>query len=396
MTGFRLGSIFGFEIRIDLSWLLIFFLILWTLTAQLFPFNYPGLPSSTYIVMGVTGTLLFFASLLLHELSHSFVAKSKGIPVEGITLFAFGGVSHTRMEAETPGDEFQIAGVGPLTSLGLAGLFGLLASVGQNAGWSVAVTGVAAYLSGINVLLAIFNLLPGFPLDGGRLFRATVWKLTNNLERATRIASTGGRLFGYLLIALGFWQLFSPVPNFTGGLWTILIGWFLNNAATASYRDLLIRTALEGAQAREVMTLKPETVPADLNLQELVDRYFFNRNYQSFPVMEDSHPIGMVTVNQVKQVPREEWSQHSVREMMVPSEQGITVRPNEDMTKVLEKMQETRSRRLLVTTDGTLEGIISATDVANWLQRKREFGDDLPRRQTIADRQTRELQSSQT
>lgn len=153
---------------------------------------------------------------------------------------------------------------------------------------------------------------------------------------------------------------------------------------------------MEGAQAREVMTLKPETVPADLNLQELVDQYFFNRNYQSFPVMEDSHPIGMVTVNQVKQVPREEWSQHSVREMMVPSEQGITVRPDEDMTQVLEKMQETRSRRLLVTTDGTLEGIISATDIANWLQRKREFGDDLPRRQTIADQQMRELQSSQT
>ncbi|MGI0485049.1 site-2 protease family protein [Pantanalinema rosaneae CENA516] len=138
MTGFRLGSIFGFEIRLDLSWLLIFFLILWTLTAQLFPLNYPGLAGSTYIGMGVAGTLLFFASLLLHELSHSFVAKAKGIPVEGITLFAFGGVSQTRMEAETPGDEFQIAGIGPLTSLGLAGLFGLLASVSQGAATDVA------------------------------------------------------------------------------------------------------------------------------------------------------------------------------------------------------------------------------------------------------------------
>lgn len=395
MTGFRLGSIFGFEIRIDFSWLLIFFLILWTLTAQLFPFNYPGLSSSTYIAMGVAGTLLFFTSLVLHELSHSLVAKAKGIPVEGITLFAFGGVSRTRMEAETPGDEFQIAGIGPLTSLGLAGLFGLIASIGQSAGWSVAVTGVATYLSGINVILAIFNLLPGFPLDGGRLFRATVWRLTNSLERATRIASIGGRVFGYLLIFFGFWQLFSPGFSFIGGLWTILIGWFLNNAATASYQDLVIRTALEGARARELMTLKPETVPSDLKLQELVDQYFFNRNYQSFPVMEDSHPIGMVTVNQVKQVPREEWSQRSVKEMMVPMERGITVRPDEDMTQVLEKMQETRSRRLLVTTNGALEGIISATDIANWLQRKREFGEDLPR-QAIADQQTRELQSSQS
>ena len=214
----RLGSILGFEIRVDLSWLLIFFLILWTLTVNLFPFNYPGLPGNTYIIMGIAGTLLFFTSLILHELSHSLVAKAKGIPVEGITLFAFGGVSRTRMEAETPGDEFQIAGVGPLTSLLLAGIFALISYFGQQAGWNIVITGVASYLSGINILLAVFNLLPGFPLDGGRLFRSIVWKITNNLQTATRVASTGGRLLGFGLIAWGFWQLFSPVPNLFGGL----------------------------------------------------------------------------------------------------------------------------------------------------------------------------------
>ncbi|MGH1396419.1 MAG: site-2 protease family protein, partial [Trichormus sp.] len=203
MQGFRLGSIFGFEIRIDLSWLLIFFLVLWTLGAGLFPANYPGLDNATYFGMSIVATLLFFASLLAHELSHSFVARSKGIPVEGITLFIFGGVSRTRMDAENPGDEFQIAVIGPVTSLILSAVFGLLWYIGHNAGWSVVVNGVTSYLASINLALAIFNMLPGFPLDGGRVFRSLVWKYTGNLKKATQIASTGGKWLGYLLIALG-------------------------------------------------------------------------------------------------------------------------------------------------------------------------------------------------
>ncbi|MGJ3253631.1 MAG: site-2 protease family protein, partial [Elainellaceae cyanobacterium] len=278
MRGFKLGSILGFEIRIDLSWLLIFSLILWTLTANLFPANYPGLSESTYIIMGVTGTILFFVSLVIHELSHSVVARAKGIPVEGITLFAFGGVSRTRMDAESPGDEFQIAGIGPLTSLILAGVSALVWYLGRNAGLGVAILGVAAYLAWINTLLAVFNLLPGFPLDGGRLFRSIVWRFTNNLKTATRVASIGGRVLGYGLIFFGFWQLFSPGPNLIGGLWLVLIGWFLNNAAEVSYQDLVVRMALEGLRVRDVMTLEPETIPSSLNLQELVDQYFFNRN----------------------------------------------------------------------------------------------------------------------
>ena len=393
MQSFKLGSIFGFEIRVDLSWLLIFFLILWTLTVDLFPFNYPGLSNTTYIVMGVVGTILFFTSLLLHEISHSLVAKAKDIPVEGITLFAFGGVSRTRMDAETPGDEFQIAVVGPLTSLALSGIFALVSYFGEGAGWNLAVTGVAAYLSWINLILAIFNLLPGFPLDGGRLFRSTVWKFTNNLQTATRVASIGGRLLGFSLIAFGFWQLFSPIPNLIGGLWLILIGWFLNNAAAASYRELVLRTMLEGSRVRDVMTMKPETVTADLSLQELIDKYFFNRYYESFPVMEENHPIGMITLNQVKEVRRQDWSQRTVKEMMIPLEE-INVSPQQDIAKTLTQMQEARSRRLLVIDNGSLAGIISSTDISNWLQRQQEFGDSLPERKTATEQQVVEMQSS--
>jgi Zn-dependent protease len=210
MRGFKLGSILGFDIRVDLSWLLIFSLVLWTLSANLFPLNYPGLPGRTYSIMGIMGALLFLASILIHELSHSVVARTKGIPVQGITLFAFGGVSQTRMDAENPADEFQIAGVGPLTSLILAGIAGSVWYFGRSAGLSLPILGVAAYLAWVNTLLAIFNLLPGFPLDGGRLFRSIIWKFTNNLKKATRIASTGGRILGFSLIAFGFLQLFSP------------------------------------------------------------------------------------------------------------------------------------------------------------------------------------------
>jgi len=388
MKGFKLGTVLGFDIRIDLSWLLIFFLVLWTLSANLFPFNYPGFSGTTYLTMGTIGTLLFFTSILIHELSHSVVARAKGIPVQGITLFAFGGVSHTRMDAETPGDEFQIAGIGPLTSLILAGISALVWYFGRSAGLSIPVIGVAAYLAWVNTLLAVFNLLPGFPLDGGRLFRSIIWKFTNNLKKATRIASIGGRILGYGLIFLGFLQLFGPTPNFIGGLWFILIGWFLNNSAESSYQDLVIRMTLEGSRAEDVMTLNPETVPANLNLQELVDNYLMNRNYQSFPVEADGHPIGLVTLAQVKQTPRQEWQQRTVRDIMMPASAGITIRPEEDMSSVLEHMQDARSRRLLVATDGTLKGILSASDIANWLQRKRAFGDDIStgRRGPLSDR----------
>lgn len=371
MQGFRVGSIFGFEIRVALSWFIIFFLILWTLTTGVFPGNYPGLASNTYMIMGIIGTLLFFASLLAHELSHSFVARAKGIPVEGITLFAFGGVSRTRMDAETPGDEFQIAGVGPLTSVAIAGLFGLLWWIGRNAGWSIAVNGVNAYLSSINLLLAIFNLLPGFPLDGGRLFRSIVWKITGNLKKATRIASAGGKFLGYLLIAWGVVQLFSP--TLISGLWLILIGWFLSNAADASYQELLIRTSLEGVPAREVMTLAPETVPSDLKLQALVNDHFLQRRYHAFPVVDNGHAIGIITLNQVKDIPRDEWNYRTVAATMTPVERGVLVRPEEKMTQVLRKMEESGVRRVLVTRNGSLEGIITANDIASWLRRRQEL-----------------------
>ena len=371
MRDFRLGSILGFEIRIDISWFIIFFLILWTFTFAVFPVNFPGLSMMAYIAMGVIGTLLFFASLLAHEISHSLVARAKDIPVEGITLFIFGGMSRTRMEAETAGDEFQIAGVGPLTSLVLGGLFWAVAWVSFRAGGSMAIIGVAQYLALLNVLLAVFNLLPGFPLDGGRIFRAAVWKYSGDYTKATRWASNAGKGLAYLLIGFGLFSAFSG--NIVGGLWLVFIGWFLRNAAVASYQQHLLQQVLTEVRAEDAMTRDPETVRPELTLQELVDEHFMRRRFDAFPVARNGQPLGLITLEQVREVPREEWPTRTVGDAMSPAEDGVTVRPDERMSDVLQKMEGAGHGRVLVTRDGHLEGIITTADVMGWVKRAREL-----------------------
>ncbi|HWV57575.1 MAG TPA: site-2 protease family protein [Longimicrobiales bacterium] len=372
MGDIRVGSVLGFEIRIDFSWFILFFLILWTFTMVVFPAMQPGMGVGIYAAMGASATLLFFASLLAHELSHSVVARRRGVEVEGITLFIFGGMARTRMEAEEAGDEFVIAGVGPLSSLIIGALFGLVWWGGTRLGWSPAITGVAQYLAYLNVLLAVFNLLPGFPLDGGRLFRSIAWKLTGDLTRATRMASTGGRWLGYLIIALGVWSLF--IGNFVGGIWLVLIGWFLRNAALASYHQHVLRGMLDRVRASDAMTRNPETVHPDITIQQLMDDYFMRRRYAAYPVIEDGdHPVGMVTLQQVKAVPREEWPTRVVADVMTPSGEDLVVAVDERLSTVLEKLGATPTRRLLVSENGHLAGIITASDLSAWLDRARQL-----------------------
>ena len=367
MQGFRLGSILGFEIRIDSSWFVIFLLILWTLSTGAFPAQFPELSSATHLVMGIAGTVLFFVSLVLHELAHSLVARSKGIPIKGITLFIFGGMARISREATTPGDEFQIAVVGPLASFAIAYFCSLTAWLGAGMGWTVAITGVASYLAFINFALGIFNLLPGFPLDGGRLFRAIVWKWTGNQTRATKIAASSGKILGFTLVLMGVFLLFRGL--LFNGLWLVLIGLFLQNAAETSYQQQLMQVGLTGVQAWEVMTRNPETVPYDLPLQQLVDEYFLHRRYQSFPVLRDGHPCGIVTLNQVKQVPREQWQWRRVGDIIKPLDRSAVVRPDEQILDTLQNMNESDEVKVLVVRNGILEGIITARDIADWLRR---------------------------
>jgi Zn-dependent protease/CBS domain-containing protein len=369
MRGFRTGSLFGIEIRIDYSWFVIFALILWTLTRGVFPTAHPGLPASTYLVMGAVGTLLFFASLLGHELAHSLVARSRDIPVESITLFIFGGMARTKEEFETPGDEFVIAVAGPISSLAIAAAFWLLTWAAAQAGASVAVTGVAAYLALINFVLAVFNLFPGFPLDGGRLFRAAVWKWTGDLRRATRIASNGGKVFGYMLMVLGLLNLFSGNP--IGGMWLVFIGWFVRMAAESSYVQHVLRSSMEGVTARDAMTADPRTVGPDETLEHFVEEFVLHGRHHSYPVVERARPLGLITLDRVRAVPKEEWRARTVRDAMVPLSSDITIGPADTLIDAVQRLNASGLSRVLVTQDDRLVGIISQSDIARWLDRSR-------------------------
>jgi len=371
MNGFRLGSIFGFEIRIDFSWFIILFLIVWSFSFAVFPAQVPGHTQAVYLIMGVSGALLFFASLLAHEIAHSLVARRRGIEVEGITLFVFGGMARTRSEAKSPGDEFVIAGVGPLASVALAGLLWLIAWLGDGAGVPPVITVVLAYLAWLNLLLAVFNMLPGFPLDGGRVFRAIAWRITGSLERATRLATGGGKALGLLLAGMGIFMAFRV--DVVGGLWLVFIGWYLRTAAVASYQQHRLRDVLTDVRAEQTMSPSPETVPHDMTLQQLMDDVFMRSRYVAFPVMENQAPVGLVTLHQLREVPRDSWGYVPVREVMLPIEPGLVVAPDDVVTTVIDRLQSSPARRVLVMQDGRLVGIISARDITHWLERARQL-----------------------
>jgi len=372
MRSFRLGSALGIEIRIDPSWFVIFFLILWTFSRTVFPLDYPGMAEWTYYAMGLVGALLYFSSLLAHELSHSVVARRRGVPVEGITLFIFGGMARTRMESRSPGEEFVIAGVGPLASVLIGLVFGAIWWLGDRLGWTPAVTGVAEYLGFLNVMLAVFNLLPGFPLDGGRLLRSAVWKATGNVGKATRVASIGGTILAWLLVAYGLLQAYRG--QVLDGLWLALIGWFLQNAARSSYRQFTVLHALESVPALEAMTRWPETVPPDMPLQQLVADHFLRRHFQAYPVVApDGRALGLVTLEQVRAVPESDWRQRAVADVMTPARPALEVRPDESMARVLDRLTVAGGGRLLVVRDGRLEGIITPADVAGWLKKAQQL-----------------------
>ncbi|MGH7502518.1 MAG: site-2 protease family protein [Longimicrobiales bacterium] len=371
MRDFRLARVFGFEVRIDASWFVIFFLVLWSFTAAVFPQRAPGLGMAAHVAMGIAGALLFFVTLLAHEIAHSVVARAKGIPVDGITLFVFGGVARTRSEAKSPGDEFLIAGVGPLASFAIAIAFQGIANLMARSGATGAASVVLAYVAVLNYALAIFNLLPGFPLDGGRLLRAIVWKATGNLRRATRIASTGGRWLGYLLMAIGL--LFAFQGNIVGGLWFVLIGWFLRNTAAASYQEHLVSDLLSGVRAAQVMTPYPISVPPALSLQRFFDEHVRHTRFVAFPVIDGDAPLGIVTIHALRDVPRDRWPDMTVGDVVTAIGPEMIAHPDDPVPAIMAQLQASPVRRLLVLRDGRVAGIITARDVANWLDKARQI-----------------------
>ncbi len=365
-TSWRLGRIAGIEVRIDRSWTVIALLITYSLYLR-FSVIYRELSTVQAVGLGIAAAVLFFGSVLGHEMAHALVSQARGIRVQDITLFLFGGATRARVESRGPGDEFLIAVVGPLASAALAVIFGLLDVFGGNL-LPRSVAGAFGYLAWVNLLLAAFNLVPGFPLDGGRLLRSAVWKATGSLQRATRIAAISGQTVGWLLIFGGVAFLLSG--NLAGGIWFAFIGWFLIQAARSSYEDLQLRLMLSHVEAHDVMARDLLRIPPDLTLQEAVDGYFMRYDHGAFPVDDEGRTIGLLTLRGVRRVPREQWPTQRVRDHLVPLGEQIVTRPDARMDQVMAKLDASDGRRTLVVDDGEVVGIITPSDVTRWLNRR--------------------------
>ena len=370
-----LFKMFGFQVRIDFSWIIIAVLIAWSLSTGLFPFQYEGLATSTYWMMGIVGALGLFLSIILHEFSHSLVARKHGMPMKGITLFIFGGMAEMSDEPPSPKAEFTMAAAGPISSLLIAGFFYLIYTAGVGLGISDPVNGVIQYLALINLILAVFNTVPAFPLDGGRVLRSILWRIKGNLRWATRVSSTIGSGFGVALILLGIFNVLF-VGNFVGGMWWFLIGMFLYNAARMSYQQLLTRKALEGETVRRFMKTDPVTVSSDLTVDRLVEDYVYRYHHKMYPVVADSNKVeGCVTTKQIKAVPKEDWNRKKVGEIAAPCSGDNSISPDTDAIKALSMMNRTGASRLLVTEGDRLAGVITLKDMLNLLSLRVELED---------------------
>ncbi len=368
-----LFKLFGFEIKVDVSWLILAALITWSLATGLFPEYYKGLSTSSYWWMGAAGAAGLFISIILHELAHSLVARRYGVSMKGITLFIFGGVAEMENDPANPRTEFFMAVVGPLSSvaIGLV-LFSILVWGKQN-GWPVTIEGVLAYLAWLNLVLAAFNLVPAFPLDGGRVLRSALWSWKKDLRWATAISSRIGSGLGIGLIILGVISIF--MGNFIGGLWWLMIGLFIRAAAQQSYQQLLARGVFQAKKVKDLMVRDPLTVPRSISLSEFVNEYVYKHHFQVYPVLSYGKLVGCISVNSVAGVPREDWSTQTVGAVAASCGEAMTIGPDEDANKALEIMSRTRNSRLFVTEGDRLVGIITLKDMLALLAVKMELHD---------------------
>ncbi len=365
----HLFNLFGFKVNFDISWVILAVLVTWSLASGLFPHYYPQMADRLYWQMAILGTLGLFASLIFHEFCHSIVARKYGMQMKGITLFIFGGVAEMDEEPPGPKAEFLMAAAGPASSLLLAGIFYGIVSGAGFLNFPTPITGVLKYLMWVNLLLAAFNLVPAYPLDGGRLLRSALWAFKKNITWSTRIASAFGSAFGILLIILGVMSFISG--NFVGGLWWLLIGIFVKFASGASYQRLVMHRALGGEPVKKFMKENPITVPLDTTISKLVEDYYYKYHYKMFPVVNRHDKLmGCVTSAQIKNVPHEQWHDTEVSEIYIGCGDKNSVSPETDAVKALSKMNSTGNSRLLVIDDDALVGIITLKDMLSFLSLK--------------------------
>jgi len=365
----RIARIAGIDIGIHYTWIIIFILIAWSLAMGYFPAEYPGWEGFIYWVTAIVAALLLFISVLVHELAHSLMAMSRGVPVKSITLFLLGGVSNLEAEPEKPGVEFAIAIVGPITSVALAGLFWALDLTGLAVAGPVKATVV--YMIEINVLLAAFNILPGFPLDGGRVLRAILWGATGDLRKATSIAAAIGQVFGWVMIALGiFWAL---TDNIMGGVWLIFIGWFLNSAAEASKQEVELRAIWLNVRVASVMNDRPETIGGSSNVEALVNDIYVKKGSRWAAVVDEGKLLGIVTLADIKKLAPAAWRTTTVSSVMTPQPLK-TITPGDDMKTAVRLMAENGLNQLPVVVEDRLVGMLNRADIIRYVQVHHELG----------------------
>lgn len=370
---FKICSLLGFPIYLDLSWSAIAILVSWSLATGYFPDQVEGLTGTAYWTMGVAGALGLFASILAHELGHAIMAQRFGVPMRGITLFIFGGVAEMDKEPPSARAEFYVAIAGPIVSILIAGGCVVAGTVaGPVMPGSIAA--VVAYLGMINAVIVAFNMIPAFPLDGGRVLRSILWHIKGNLRWATRISASIGSAFGLLLIGVGLLNLLAG--NIAGAIWPALIGMFLRNAAQMSYQQVLVRRALEGEPVSRFMQHQVVTVDPSLSVEDLVESYIYRLHHKMFPVTDNGRLLGCVTTRDVQSVPLDEWPTTTVAHISRDCGQGNTIAPTSDAMDALSQMSHNGAHRLMVVGDGRLVGLLSLSDLVKFIALKVELEDD--------------------
>lgn len=366
-----LFKLFGFAVRADLSWLIVLVLVVASLSAEVFPHMVPGLATGAYWAMGVAGAIIFFLSIVVHEFSHAMVARRFGMKMRGITLFVFGGVAEMEDEPPNARAELLMSAAGPATSVVIGILFFVADALATYGHASKMITSVLLYIGSTNIILAIFNMIPAFPLDGGRVLRSILWWRTGNLRRATHRASQAGSVLGFVLVIVGIFSAFSG--NLITGIWWFLIGMFIRNAALASYQQLVVRQTLEGEPVSRFMKADPITVPRWISIENLVNDYVYRYHFSLYPVVEGDRLTGCITTQKIREVPRDEWDRQTVGSVAEPCADGNTVTPETDVIDALRRMHQNKQSRLIVVADGKPVGILTLKDLLRFVAVKMEL-----------------------
>ena len=361
----------GIPIRIHYTLWFVFILIAWSLAVGYMPHQYAGLSTVTYWAIGIASAIILFASILVHELSHSYIAKKNGLPIARITLFFFGGVSEMTEEPQDAGLEVRMAAAGPLMSFLIAGVLGALWYLAESAHAPVAIIATLGYAALINGVLGAFNLLPAFPLDGGRVLRGSIWKRSNNFVGATRSATRVSEVISLLMMFGGV--AFIIFGDFVDGIWVIVLGWFIRSGAQTSLKQTLVGDALLGVSIGEIMTREVLTVPPEITVQQLVSDYLLVHRHGGYPVVKNGEVLGVVTLQCARAVPKEKRDSVTVREAMVPFERTVMVKPSVTALDAMQKMARNKVGRVLVIDGDQLVGMATREDIVRTIQTRQEL-----------------------